>query len=72
MAGTGRPVPGRSGGDGMFNLEGFVRPAAIDRALGEIKPVMDTLSFIHQPRAQHLFQEGCSGPARRSSGPAPG
>ena len=26
---------------GMFNLEGFVRPAAVDRALSEIKPVMD-------------------------------
>ena len=39
---------------GMFNLEGFVRPSAIDRALGEIKPIMDTLSFTHR-RAHNIY-----------------
>lgn len=36
---------------GMYNLEGFVRPEALERALREIGPVMDTLSFTH--RRQH-------------------
>jgi hypothetical protein len=39
---------------GMFNLEGFVRPAAIDQALIEIKPVMDTLSFTHR-RSHNIY-----------------
>lgn len=39
---------------GMFNLEGFVRPAAVNRALGEIKPVMDTLSFTHR-RSHNIY-----------------
>ena len=39
---------------GMFNLEGFVRPAAIDQALNEIKPVMDTLSFTHR-RSHNIY-----------------
>ena len=39
---------------GMFNLEGFVRPAAIKRALSEIKPVMDTLSFTHR-RSHNIY-----------------
>ncbi len=39
---------------GMFNLDDFVRPAAIDRALREIKPVMDTLSFTHR-RSHNIY-----------------
>jgi len=39
---------------GMFNLEGFVRPAAIERALSEIKPVMETLSFTHR-RSHNIY-----------------
>jgi hypothetical protein len=33
--------------DGMFNLEGLVRSEALLSAVTEIKPVMDTLSFVH-------------------------
>jgi hypothetical protein len=40
--------------NGMFNLEGFVRPAAIAQAMTEIKPVMDTLSFVHK-RAHNIY-----------------
>jgi hypothetical protein len=39
---------------GMFNLEGFVRPAAIERALCEIRPVMETLSFTHR-RSHNIY-----------------
>jgi hypothetical protein len=40
--------------NGMFNLEGFVRPTAIAQAITEIKPVMDTLSFVHK-RAHNIY-----------------
>ena len=40
--------------DGMFNLEGFVRPKAISRALDEIRPVMNTLSFVHK-RSHNIY-----------------
>jgi hypothetical protein len=33
---------------GMFNLEGFVRPEAIRRAVGEIIPLAATAAFTHQ------------------------
>jgi len=32
---------------GMFNLEGLVRPEALAKCVAEVKPVMDTLSFVH-------------------------
>jgi hypothetical protein len=34
-------------GDGMYNLEGLVRPAALSQIVTEVRPVMDTLSFTH-------------------------
>jgi hypothetical protein len=40
--------------NGMFNLEGFVREAATAKAISEIKPVMDTLSFVHK-RAHNVY-----------------
>lgn len=40
--------------DGMFNLDGFLVPAAITRAMGEIGPVMDRLSFVHK-RAHNIY-----------------
>lgn len=40
--------------NGMFNLEGFVRPKATAKAISEIKPVMDTLSFVHK-RAHNVY-----------------
>jgi hypothetical protein len=40
--------------DGMFNLEGLVKPAALARAMAEVKPVMDTLSFVHK-RSHNIY-----------------
>lgn len=34
--------------DGMFNLEGFLRPGVAEKAVGEIQPVMDTRSHVHK------------------------
>ncbi|UVK54080.1 2OG-Fe(II) oxygenase [Mesorhizobium sp. AR02] len=34
--------------DGMFNLEGFLRPGVAEQAVREIKPVMDTQSHVHK------------------------
>jgi hypothetical protein len=39
---------------GMYNLAGFVRPAALDRAMDEIKPIMETLSFVHK-RSHNIY-----------------
>ncbi|MDX8459025.1 HalD/BesD family halogenase [Mesorhizobium humile] len=33
---------------GMFNLEGFLRPGMAERAVAEIRPVMDTRSHVHR------------------------
>ena len=41
-------------GQGMFDLEGFVRPEAVERAINEVKPVMDSLSFVHK-RAHNVY-----------------
>lgn len=40
--------------DGMFNLEGLVKPAALAKAVGEVQPVMDTLSFVHK-RSHNIY-----------------
>ncbi len=42
--------------EGMFNLDGLVRPGAIARAMDEIRPVMETLSFVHRRRHNVYFQ----------------
>ncbi|UVK38355.1 2OG-Fe(II) oxygenase [Mesorhizobium sp. AR10] len=34
--------------EGMFNLEGFLRPGVAERAVQEIQPVMDTRSHVHK------------------------
>ncbi|RWQ30173.1 MAG: 2OG-Fe(II) oxygenase [Mesorhizobium sp.] len=34
--------------DGMFNLEGFLRPGVAERAVREIQPVMDSRSHMHK------------------------
>ena len=47
--------------DGMFNLEGFVRPEALARAVAEVKPVMDTLSFVHTRRHNIYFKKDVPG-----------
>lgn len=46
---------------GMFNLEGFVRPDALARAMTEIKPVMETLSFVHKRSHNIYFRKEVSG-----------
>jgi hypothetical protein len=43
--------------DGMFNLEGLVRPEALQTAIAEIRPVMDTLSFTHTRRHNIYFRK---------------
>ncbi len=40
--------------DGMFNLEGLVKPAALTKTVAEIQPVMDTLSFVHK-RSHNIY-----------------
>jgi hypothetical protein len=39
---------------GMFNLEGLVLPNALALAMAEIKPVMETLSFVHK-RSHNIY-----------------
>jgi hypothetical protein len=40
--------------DGMFNLEDLAKPDAVARAMSEIKPIMDTLSFVHK-RSHNIY-----------------
>jgi hypothetical protein len=47
--------------DGMFNLEGLVKPEALARAIAEIRPVMDTLSFTHRRRHNIYFRKEIPG-----------
>ena len=47
--------------DGMFNLEGFVRPAALERAIAELRPVLDTLSFTHMRKHNIYFRKEIPG-----------
>jgi alkylated DNA repair dioxygenase AlkB len=49
------------GRDGMYNLEGLVRPEALARAIAEVKPVMDTLSFVHRRRHNIYFKKEIPG-----------
>ncbi len=48
-------------GSGMFNLEGFVRPEALDRAVTELRPVLDTLSFTHKRHHNIYFKKEIPG-----------
>lgn len=43
--------------EGMYNLDGFVRRDALDRALAEIRPVLDSLSFKQERRHNLYFAE---------------
>jgi hypothetical protein len=40
--------------DGMFNLEGLLKPEALANAVAEIQPVMDALSFVHK-RSHNIY-----------------
>jgi hypothetical protein len=41
---------------GMFNLEGFVRPDAVQKLVAQIKPVMDSQSYTHKRLHNIYFQ----------------
>ena len=43
--------------DGMFNLEGFLLPEAINKAIGEVKPVLDSSSFLHERKHNIYFKK---------------
>jgi hypothetical protein len=47
--------------NGMFNLEGLIRPAALERAVSELKPVIDTLSFTHKRSHNIYFKKDIPG-----------
>lgn len=47
--------------DGMFNLEGLVKPAALVKTVAEIQPVMDTLSFVHKREHNIYFRKEIPG-----------
>jgi len=47
--------------DGMFNLEGFARPAAIREAAAVLKPMMDTQSYTQRRSHNIYFQPSVPG-----------
>jgi predicted 2-oxoglutarate/Fe(II)-dependent dioxygenase YbiX len=47
--------------DGMFNLEDFVLDEALGRAVAEVRPVMDTLSFVHKRTHNIYFMKNIAG-----------
>jgi len=47
--------------DGMLNLDGFVRPAALDRAVSELAPLIDKQSFRHARRHNIYFKDTIAG-----------
>lgn len=58
--------------EGMFNLEGLVRDEALQRAIAELQPVLDTLSFTHKRLHNIYFKKDLPGldadhPALRKS-----
>ena len=40
--------------DGMFNIEGLIRPEAIIKAMAEVAPTMERLSFLHK-RSHNIY-----------------
>ena len=47
--------------DGMFNLEGLMRPEAIAKAMGEVAPIMERLSFLHKRHHNIYFRKEVPG-----------
>lgn len=47
--------------NGMFNLEGLVKPEALVKTVAEVKPVMDTLSFVHKREHNIYFMKSIPG-----------
>ena len=46
---------------GMCNLEGLMRPAAITKAMAEVGPVMERLSFLHKRTHNIYFRKDVPG-----------
>jgi hypothetical protein len=46
---------------GMFNLVDMMRPEAVARAMDEIRPVMETLSFVHRRSHNIYFKKDVPG-----------
>jgi hypothetical protein len=49
------------GAHGMFNLEGFVRPESIARAVSEVEPLMDSAGYRHARRHNVYFKDTVPG-----------
>ncbi|MCP5367700.1 MAG: 2OG-Fe(II) oxygenase [Hyphomicrobiales bacterium] len=47
--------------DGLFNLPGFLRPAALAAAVAEVRPVLDTAAFTHEREHNIYFQPRVEG-----------
>ena len=47
--------------DGLFNLEGFVRPKALDHAVAELSPVLAKDAFTHARMHNIYFKKSVSG-----------
>ena len=47
--------------EGMYNLDGFVRPAALAKALEQVRPVFDALSFTQRRRHNIYFAKDIPG-----------
>ncbi len=47
--------------DGMFNLDGFLKPGALTRAVAEVKPVLDSASFTHRRSHNIYFRKDLPG-----------
>jgi len=43
--------------NGMYNLEGFMHPTALARAVAEVRTVIDTLSFTHRRKHNIYFRK---------------
>ncbi len=46
---------------GMFNLDGLVRSACLTRAVAELKPVLDSKSFVHRREHNIYFKKEVPG-----------
>lgn len=47
--------------DGMFNLDGLLLPKALDRAMAEVGPIMERLSFLHKRHHNIYFRKEVPG-----------
>lgn len=45
---------------GMFNLEGFVRPQALEQCVAEVKPILDRAAFTHRRNHNIYFRDEVS------------